>query len=111
MTIQLDSSLALAVFCLLALIGLGYNALIAWAGRRGFLEGYLSLAVALGVLITLAGVAVVSWQAALLTLGAFVASGSPMVFGSVLRYIQLRHREQMYERQAARMAECSEKRT
>ncbi|MEZ0396804.1 MAG: hypothetical protein ABWK53_10305 [Anaerolineales bacterium] len=88
--IRLDSGVILAVFFGLMLFGIGYNALVAWLERKGYTEGFLSLVVALGVAVTLAGVAVLSIQAALLTLGAFVASGTPMIVGSIVRYLQKR---------------------
>ncbi len=40
-----------------------------------------------GAIVTLAGVAILSIQAALLTLGAFIASGLPMIVGSITRYL------------------------
>jgi len=79
-----------AVFLGLVLFGIGYNALVAWMERRGYTEGYLAFVVALGVIITLAGVAVFSIHAALLALGAFIASGLPMIVGSIARYIRRR---------------------
>ena len=88
-----DFGVILAVFLALVLFGIGYNALVAWLERKGYTEGYLSLIVAFGVTVTLAGVAILSIHAALLTLGAFVASGTPMIIGSIVRY--LRKREEM----------------
>ena len=108
MNIQPDFSLILAILAVLVLFGILYNSLIGWAERKHYLEGFTSLAVALGVLITLGGVAVVSWQAALITLAAFIATGSPMIAGSIWRYIQMRRKEQKHVRQAARMAKPGE---
>ena len=88
-----DFGVILAVFLTLVLFGIGYNALVAWLERKGYTEGYLSLIVAFGVFVTLCGVAILSIPAALLTLGAFVASGTPMIVGSIVRY--LRKREAM----------------
>lgn len=85
-----NSGAILAVFLSLALFGIGYNAFVAWMGRRGYTEGYLSLIVALGVFATLCGVAVLSIQAALLALMAFAASGTPMILGSIIRYLKKR---------------------
>jgi hypothetical protein len=106
--IQPNFSLISAVFVTLVLVSIGYNTLVAWLERSGYIEGFTSLVVAVGVLITLGGVAVISWQAALLALGAFVATGTPMIAGSIWRYIQLRREAQGYERQTARMAEHGE---
>lgn len=91
--IRMDLGIVLAVFFALVLFGIGYNALVAWLERKGYTEGYLSLIVALGVFVTLCGVAVLSIQAALLSLGAFFATGTPMIFGSIVRY--LRRRDEM----------------
>lgn len=85
-----DLGIVLAVFFALVLFGIGYNSLVAWLERRGYTEGYLSLIVALGVFVTLCGVAILSIQAALLTLLAFAATGTPMIVGSIVRYIHRR---------------------
>jgi hypothetical protein len=91
--IRFDFGSISAVFLGLMLFGIGYNALTAWMERRGYTEGYLSFIVALGVTITLASVAILNLQAALLTLGAFIASGLPMIAGSTVRYIRRRDEE------------------
>lgn len=88
--IRLDFGVVLAVFFGLMLFGIGYNALVAWMERKGYTEGYLSLIVAFGVFATLCGVAVLSIPAALLALGAFGASGTPMIIGSIARYLKKR---------------------
>ncbi len=91
--IRVDYGTIAAVFLGLVLFGIGYNAFVAWLERRGYTEGYLSLIVSLGVFVTLCGVAVLSIHAALLTLMAFVATGTPMIIGSIVRY--LRKRDEM----------------
>lgn len=88
--IRLDLGIVSAVLLGLLLFGIGYNAFVAWLGHRNYTEGFLSLIVATGVFVTLVGVAVLSIEAALLTLGAFIASGTPMIVGSIVRYIQKR---------------------
>ncbi len=88
--IRLDFGVILAVFLALTLFGIGYNALVAWLERNRYTEGYLSLIVALGVLITLLGVAILSLPSALLALLAFTATGMPMIIGSIARYITRR---------------------
>jgi hypothetical protein len=87
------SGAILAVFLGLLLFGIGYNAFVAWAERKGYTEGYLSLVVAFGVAVTLAGVAVLNIEAALIALLCFVASGTPMIAGSIWRYLQKREAE------------------
>jgi len=74
----------------LVMFGIAYAMLIHWLGDRK--EGYTSLLVVFGVLITLAGVAFISPIAALLTTAAFIASGVPMIIGNVLGYILRRER-------------------
>lgn len=88
--IRMDLGIVLAVFFALVLFGIGYNALVAWLERKGYTEGFLSLIVAFGVAMTLVGVAILSIQAALLALGAFVATGTPMIVGSITRYLKAR---------------------
>lgn len=48
-------------------------------------RGYTAMLVALGNLVTLAVVALVSWKASLLVFLAFLASGIPMIWGDVRR--------------------------
>jgi len=88
--IKLDSSAILAVFFALVIFGILYNNLVMWLENHGYTEGFLSLIVAAGVLGTLFGIAVLSIQAALIALGAFVATGTPMIVGSISRYIKAR---------------------
>ena len=85
-----DYGVISAVLMGLLLFGIGYNALVEWLERRGYTEGYLSLIVAFGVFVTLCGVAILSIPAAFLTLAAFVASGTPMIAGSIIRYLHKR---------------------
>jgi len=81
------------VFPLLAwllVFGVVYNSLVAWLECKGYTEGFLSLIVALGVFGTLMGIASLSWQVALVALAGFVATGTPMIVGSIARYIRQR---------------------
>jgi hypothetical protein len=78
----------LVLVCLLA-GGYVYNRVVDWLGNRH--EGYTSLLVCVGTGFTLAGVAVISWQAALVVFLSFVASGFPMVIGEAVRFAKLRH--------------------
>jgi hypothetical protein len=71
-------------FALVA-FGAAYNSLM---DRLRNKSGYVSIFVAGGVLVTLVGVAIISWQAALLALGAFACSGLPMIAGSMYRYMR-----------------------
>lgn len=72
--------------------GVIYNYGVALLGDRQ--RGFTSLLVAFGVLFTLAGIAIIDWQCAQITLAGFAASGTPMIIGSVARYIAKRHAEE-----------------
>ena len=79
-----------AIYLSLVLVGLGYNALVALWERKHYIEGYTALTVAIGVGITLAPFwffsTVPIWQIYL----AFVATGAPMMVGSILRHVHAR---------------------
>lgn len=94
-----DGRLIGVVLVSLLLFGVLYNRLMDWLDRRK--DGYTSLLVAGGVLVSLAGVAVISWQAAGLSLLAFAASGLPMIIGEAVRYVRRR------DKQAAKTARTS----
>lgn len=83
-----------AVFLGLVLFGIGYNALIAWAEKQGYMEGFVSFTVVLGVMVTLGGMAILDYQGALLCLCCFAASGFPMIIGSISRYLISRKESQ-----------------
>lgn len=90
-------------YLILLIFGIAYNALVAWLERKQYMEGYISLSVVAGVLITL-GVLLIPqmilsiymplqlpvWGWGLITLGGFCASGTPMIIGSIIRYLQTR---------------------
>ena len=79
------------VLGLLFLFGAAYNLLVAWLEHKGYDEGYTSLLVVGGVLVTLAASALlVGWYNALLVLLCFAASGLPMILGSLARYARAR---------------------
>lgn len=109
MMIWPDFGLLLAAIVILLLLGIGYNLLIAEWERKKYLEGFTSLAVVVGVLITLLVEAGLNWQAAVLTLICFAASGLPMVAGSIWRYIKARKAfQEEYVASTARLAQCGE---
>jgi divalent metal cation (Fe/Co/Zn/Cd) transporter len=85
-----QSGMIWAVIFFLVAVGTIYNLFIAWVEKRGYLDGFTSLAVAGGVVFTLIGIAVIDWKAALLCLVCFVASGTPMIIGSLARYVSKR---------------------
>ena len=89
-----------AVLFALLMFGVVFNN---WVGHLGDKkEGYTALLVVIGVGMTLIGVAIVSWQSALLVLVAFAASGTPMIAGDIYRAV--RAREEAKQRILAEMA-------
>jgi hypothetical protein len=82
------------VFGALFAFGFVYNLAVAWLQKKGYDEGYTAILVVFGVLVTLAGVAVVDLDAAILCLMAFVASGFWMVVGGWWRYAHARENGQ-----------------
>lgn len=71
----------------LLLFGIGYNALVAKLEREGYTDGYTALLVVGGTLITVLGVTIViGIEAAVQVTLCFVASGTPMILGSIVRY-------------------------
>ena len=85
-----STGMIVGIYAALLLFGVAYNLLVAWLEKKGYLHGFTALAVVVGVLATLGGVALISWQFALISLGAFCASGAPMLIGSILRYVKER---------------------
>lgn len=74
---------ALLLVGILILFSILYNK---WMGELGDKKrGYTALLVALGNLVTLAAVAVISWKAAAVTVVAFAISGLAMIAGDVAR--------------------------
>jgi predicted tellurium resistance membrane protein TerC len=88
----------LAIYLALLLFGIAYNWLTAWAEKTGFIKGYTSLFVVGGVAVTVAATAVISLAFALITAGAFIASGTPMIVGSMIRH----KREELHQLEQAR---------
>ncbi len=105
---KLQISDVLALYVILLLLGIGYNLAIGWLERQKYIEGFVSIFVAIGVIFILGGVAALNWQAALLVFGAFVFGGTPMIIGSIWRYMKARREGQQRDRQAATVAEPGE---
>lgn len=82
------------VFSALFVFAVIYDLVVGWAEDKGYIEGVVSLFVVFGVGMTLIGVAFLDFDAALLSFYAFVASGIPMIFGSLRRYVVARRKEQ-----------------
>lgn len=92
--IELDFSRILAIYSALIVFGALYNLVISRLEKRGYLEGFTWFAVAVGTGVTVLAIAMISWQCAVIALGAFVFSGSPMIIGAVSRYVVRRERSQ-----------------
>lgn len=92
--LKLDIGLILAIYIVLGCFGIGFNWLVHRAERRGYLEGYTAFFVAFGVIVTVAAISIINQQFALITLGAFTASGLPMIAGSTWRYMRAREQAQ-----------------
>ena len=91
-----------ALYLGLLLFGIVFNAITAWADRKGYMEGYTAFFVAGGAFVTLAATAILSPLYMLLTLGCFTASGLPMILGSVWRHIEKRERSKQSLREETR---------
>lgn len=104
----LDWGVILAVYLALVLFGIGYNLLVAWLERRGYSRGMTSLLVVAGVVVTVGMTAVINLAFALITAGAFIASGVPMIFGSLARYVIARERDLKSLRDEARNGDQTE---
>lgn len=87
----------------LAVFGVLYNR---WVGRlegQGHDRGYMGLIVSLGCFVTIVGYTY--WTGSivqgLMLLACFVASGAPMLWGSIARYVRQRaHEEQAMQGEA-----------
>lgn len=90
MDIKPDYSLILAIYIALLAFGLGYNALVARLERSGLLEGFTWLAVVVGTSVVLGALALIDLRFAMIATGAFIAAGTPMAGGAIVRYITTR---------------------
>lgn len=95
----IDWQLLGIVWLALFLFGLTYNGFMTAMGQRK--EGYTALYVALGVMATLGGAAILDWQAALLSLVMFIASGTPMIAGDMWRHMRRREEAERNAREQA----------
>jgi len=86
---------SVVIFSGLFVFGVVYNALVGWLERRRYERGYVSFLVVVGTAATLAGAEkFVGRKAALQVAGCFVASGLPMIVGSVWRHVREREADQ-----------------
>ncbi len=98
-TFAIDMRSLIPLLAVLFLFGCGYAWAVYWLGERK--AGYVSLFVALGVLVTLGLEAFVDSRAALLSLMCFVASGTPMIIGDVAQHMSARDRSIKEKQQQA----------
>lgn len=76
-------------------LSVAYDAWVARLERGGHDRGFLGFIVALGCGYTLAGaIPLIGVRAVMWVLLCFVASGTPMIVGSVVRYVKARELEQ-----------------
>lgn len=74
--------------------GAAYNALVMWAGRRGYTDGYTWLLVVIGVAVTiLAAGFTIGWTTVAVLFLYFAASGLPMAAGDIARHVRARRAE------------------
>jgi membrane protein DedA with SNARE-associated domain len=79
------------VLLTLFVFGIVYNWVVGWLERKGYDRGYTALLVVLGVGVTVAlSGFLIGMQATLLVTACFVASGLPMIVGSIVRYVDTR---------------------
>jgi hypothetical protein len=99
-TLEPELTMIVSVLFALFFFGWAFNSLVNWLGDRK--DGYTSLLVVAGVLVTLGGVALIDWRAAGLALAGFAASGLPMVIGDVARTVAKREKALRLMRLVAR---------
>jgi predicted membrane channel-forming protein YqfA (hemolysin III family) len=96
MTIEIGIDLGTFIALIMGLMSTGilYNAFVSWAARRGYKEGFTSIFVAGGVMMVLIALSILSIQMAVVTMLLFVAAGTPMIVGSIVRYVTRREASQ-----------------
>lgn len=90
----------IAVVIGLLLFGMVYNRVVGWMEREGHADGYVAFLVCAGVGATLLawGLLGQRWNDVLLLLALFMASGLPMILGSMARHMRARARDRAAER-------------
>jgi predicted PurR-regulated permease PerM len=84
----------LPVFLVLAIFGMAYNYLVQRLERQGHDRGYMGLIVAFGCAVTLAGAGlIVGIDRIAWVFLCFVASGTPMIIGSIARHCRARAKQ------------------
>jgi hypothetical protein len=87
----------------LVLFGFAYNALTSHLERTGKARGFVSLLVAGGTAVTIGAAGLlIGFGPALIVLACFVASGLPMMIGSMKRYVEERAKDEQAARELAK---------
>ena len=98
-----NAEFLIIIYLVLFVFSIFYNWLVAWLEREGHINGFVSLFIVGGVLVTLGGMALLNPFFALITLGGFVCSGTAMIIGSIQRYMQKRKRIQLEQLRQAQL--------
>jgi len=107
-TVTLNPAVIGATSALLLIFSFAFNLWItAHEERNGYTTGNTAWLVVVGVVVTLVGVALVSWQAALIAVVGFIFSGPAMIWGEHNR--ELNRVRRCAERQAKAEAERIER--
>ena len=87
----------IGVLALLFLTSVIYAIALEWSERRwGFVSAYTWLTVVIGVAYTLAGLALLSWQASVVALVVFGASSLPIIARSIINDVVQRNERMDY---------------
>jgi hypothetical protein len=95
-SVTVEARLVISVLAGLFLFGCVYNWLVEQLETHGHDRGFMSLIVALGCAVTIGGygLIVAEWRLLALAFGCFTASGTPMIVGSIIRYVRARSGEE-----------------
>jgi hypothetical protein len=76
------------------LFGLAFNKFTEVSERHGWMDGYTSIYVVLGVAVTVTMMGpIIGWEAVMLLAAGFALSGAPMIVGSIARHVTARARD------------------
>lgn len=105
LSIQIHTETFQLCLIILFLFAVIYNHLVAWLEQNGHDKGYMSGFVSLGCAVTIAvGLYLPTKNLTItaLVFAAFVASGLPMIIGSIIRYIKARAQDEHATREDLR---------
>ena len=85
----------MTVVAMEVLFGVAFNAITAWSEREGYIEGYTSFYVVIGVAGTvLIAQGLLGWETVGVLALAFAGAGAPMIVRHVARYMRARREAQ-----------------